>query len=443
MADQQSDDTYTIWRFSLTPLKKVMILLILVSVLIHVYAICSGLGKPVLDFSRYAPEGYKTFYQVPAWILFPFYFVVVYFVVRQSWDAFNAAWLKLPQTGVLQRLDGEEVKDEEVYKMLSRFNHWRIKWFIPLSLIAGIACMYMDSERERDTMIFNGPPQNEQYVDAYDGPKTTLAGQIARACESPDFMSKWLWEKLAKADIDATQICSHNGKTEKAQVVSREAQFKNRRDKATELINKRNMLSNNSGNENIKIRNSFEKPESKQWGPVLLMHIEDAILISFGWLIFFQCIAHSVFFWYFERLNVAKNDGKPLCIKLNSQSAFGEFGLQHWNHALNNLYWYFALGLIIPIMSRLSQPDLKDLDTSQVILQFAIPILVAVPMVTTILSRQNRLPSCWKSLNEADIPDYKKQRLWPLDENWSSKLGVVLAFVILSLSFGFNLVTLV
>jgi hypothetical protein len=175
---------------------------------------------------------------------------------------------------------------------------------------------------------------------------------------------------------------------------------------------------------------------------VLLMHLADGILISFGWLIFFQCLAHPLFFWNFEKLKVAKNTS--LCIKLNYQSTVGEFGLEHWNHALNNLYWYFSAALVIPILSRISQFDLKDLDTSQLVLQYAIPILVAIPMVTTILSRQSRLPECWSAAVEAKVFDvYKKQRLWPLDENWSSKLGVVLAFIILSLSFGMNLASLI
>lgn len=431
MAGLPKNNADTVGRLSVLPLQAIIVLLVLFALLTDVYAIFSSLGEPVLDYSKYTPEGYKTFYQVPAWIPFPLYFVVVYFVVRQSWDAFNVAWLSLPETGVLQHCDGDQVEKEKVHGLLSQFNRWRVTWLIPLSLLAGFLCMYMDSERERDTMITRSSDSGPGHVDAYHEPKTTLAGQLARACESPDFMSKWLWEKLARAEINATDICSSNGKSDKAEIVPREKQYNLRRDKAIELLKSK------------KISNAFEAPPKWQWAPIFLMHIEDAILISFGWLIFFQCIAHPAFFWYFERLNIAKNNNKPLCIRLNSQSALGEFGLQHWNHALNNLYWYFSLGLLIPIMSRLSQPDLTDLDTSQVMLQFAIPVVVAIPMITTILSRQNRLPACWESLNDAEILEYKKQRLWPLDENWSSKLGVVLAFVILSLSFGYNLVTLV
>lgn len=436
MADLRKKNVDSVNRLAVLPLQGIIVILVLLALQIDVYAIVSGLNEPVLDYSNYSPEGYKKFFQVPAWFPFPLFFILVYFVVRQSWEAFNVAWLHLPETDVLQHCKkGPKVEDKVVHGILSQFNRWRVNWLIPLSLLAGFLCMYMDSERERDTMLIGSVSTDPDHVDAYQEPKTTLAGQVARACESPDFMSKWLWEKLANAKVDATEICSLNELKEKYgkdKVIPREAQYNHRRDKAIAAF---------KGNKDIS--NSFSKPPNWQWGPIFLMQLENAILISIGWLIFFQCIAHPVFFWCFERFDIAENQGKPLCIRLNSQSALGEFGLQHWNHALNNLYWFFSLGLLIPIFSRISQPDLKDLDFSQVVLQLAMPVLVAIPMITTILSRQNRLPACWETLSDADALDYKKQRLWPLDENWSSKLGVVLAFVILSISFGYNLVTLI
>jgi len=298
--------------------------------------------------------------------------------------------------------------------------------------------------------------------------KTTLSGQVARACEDPDFMSKWLWEVLSSARIDANDICScPNKKTIKENQLTREQIFHQRVDRFKNIItekgkgivadrekrfqcdkkeeSKNEAAMMEKGNAPTSLNNNYSAHPIGQWLPVLLMHIEDGILISFGWLIFMQCIAHAVFFWIFERLPIKTIEDTQLCIKLNSHSHLQEFGLEHWNHALNNLYWYYSAALIIPILSRISQPDLTDLDTSQVALQFAIPILVAIPMIATVLSRQSRLPACWQALdqkNEADAKSYLSQRLWPLDKNWSSKLGVVLAFIILSISFGINLATL-
>ena len=127
---------------------------------------------------------------------------------------------------------------------------------------------------------------------------------------------------------------------------------------------------------------------------------------------------------------------------MNCTSELHEFGLEHWNHALNNLYWYFSVALIIPFLSRMSQPNLADLDTSQQILEYAIPALVATPMIATILARQSRLPGCFQKRPDEEMKVYMLQRLWPLDKNWSSKLGIVLVFILLSISFGVNMTKL-
>lgn len=430
-----NDGNANLFRFiPRTILGRLIIILVLFACFIDVYAVLSGLNKPV--FSNTPPEGYKAFFQVLAWFPFPIYFILVFFVVRQSWDAFNSAWRSLPNTHVMQKRDGEEIGDKKglLDKIIDNFESWR-KWLlIPLSLVAGATCMYMDSERERDTMMaaYWGYETNLNNVqtDSYEATKTTFSGQVARACEDPDFMSKWLWVELARLDINATKICSlhPNSKTNRPLSDTREKEFVKRMERVKQAV------------ESSREKNdTYLPPPPGQWVPILLMHTEDMLLISFGWLIFFQCVAHTLFFWNFERLPAANIEGDELCLKLNGNSRMGEFGLEYWNHALNNLYWYFSAALIIPILSRISQPNLDDLDTSQLVLQYAIPILVATPMIFTILSRQSRLPACWADLKPNDTTSYLSQRLWPLDKNWSSKLGVVLAFVILSVSFGINL----
>jgi hypothetical protein len=274
-------------------------------------------------------------------------------------------------------------------------------------------------------------------TDSYEVTKTTFSGQVARACEDPDFLSKWLWDELAGlGEVNATILCdlSRDSKTNKPLSDTRKKKFIERMLRVKGVVN-----------EKREERDTYLPPPRGQWVPIFLMHIEDMFLISFGWLIFLQCVAHALFFWNFERLSAANIEGNKLCLKLNSKSDMCEFGLEHWNHALNNLYWFFSPALIIPILSRISQPNLDDLDPSQLVLQYAIPILVATPMISTILARQSRLPDCWEDLatiTPDDTKSYLSQRLWPLDRNWSSKLGVVLAFVILSVSFGINLASL-
>ena len=276
------------------------------------------------------------------------------------------------------------------------------------------------------------------HEDRFNCMQTTFSGQVARACEAPDFQSKWLWEELAKTGMSGKQACN---------LAHRESA--DSPDKSVLISNTRHK----QYQERVKIIHDYvvkHRSEGDTYLPAppgqlvteVMMHLQDMILISLGCLIFLQCVAHAIFFWNFERLPAAKLKGGELCLGLNYKSYLGEFGLEHMNHALNNLYWYFSGALIIPFLSRISQPDLNDLDKSQLMLQYAIPILVATPMISTILARQSRLPACWDSHSPDDMKLYLSQRLWPLDKNWSSKLGILLAFVLLSISFGINMTTL-
>ena len=80
------------------------------------------------------------------------------------------------------------------------------------------------------------------------------------------------------------------------------------------------------------------------------------------------------------------------------------------------------------------------------LLGFAVPACLILPMVVTIIVRQARLPAAWKTLEpEGPVPaaDYRRQQLWPLDRNWSSKLGILLAFALAALSIGFEISQLV
>jgi len=63
-------------------------------------------------------------------------------------------------------------------------------------------------------------------------------------------------------------------------------------------------------------------------------------------------------------------------------------------------------------------------------------------VVATIIARQARLPAAWRTVQpEGPVPpeDFRRQQLWPMHRNWSSKLGIVLAFALAALAIGFEL----
>jgi len=156
-----------------------------------------------------------------------------------------------------------------------------------------------------------------------------------------------------------------------------------------------------------------------------------------------QILLHTAIFGLFERLAVARAHG--LRLMLNCRSPLNEFGLEHWNHALNNFYWAISPALLGVFMSRAATPP-EDYLPGQVMLGIAVPACLLAPMIATILVRQARLIEAWKTLQPqgpVEPEDYRRQQLWPLDRNWSSKLGIVLAFALAALSIGFEVNQLV
>ena len=134
-----------------------------------------------------------------------------------------------------------------------------------------------------------------------------------------------------------------------------------------------------------------------------------------------------------------------LCLRLNCQSPLNEFGLEHWNHALNNFYWAASPVMLAVFLSRASAPP-EDYLPGQNLLGIAVPACLIAPMIATIIARQARLPAAWTTIEPAGpvaAEDYRRQLLWPLDRNWSSKLGIVLAFALAALFLGVELTQLI
>ena len=127
-------------------------------------------------------------------------------------------------------------------------------------------------------------------------------------------------------------------------------------------------------------------------------------------------------------------------IYLDYKSKIGEYGLEYWNHALNNLYWVLSFAVGIPILSSISKPS--D-DIGQVLIRVLVPLVFLTPLIFTIIVRQQCLPEVWRRVEKdgckENIELFQSQLLWPLDKNWISKLGIVIAFILLSYLVGVSL----
>jgi len=155
-----------------------------------------------------------------------------------------------------------------------------------------------------------------------------------------------------------------------------------------------------------------------------------------------QILLHALLFSGFERLvPAARTHG--LRLRLNAASPLNEFGLERWNYALNNFYWFSCIALVSVFLSRIAIPA-ENYQPGQQMLGWIVPTLLLAPMVVTILTRQARLPEVWAAVDsEGDgaptRESYARQQLWPLDRNWSSKLGIILAFLLAALALGYEM----
>jgi len=68
---------------------------------------------------------YKTFFEVPAWYLFPIYFPLAALVIWESWDAFIKVWKKLPETNVIKRRGKKEVSKNTLITLTKEFKKYR------------------------------------------------------------------------------------------------------------------------------------------------------------------------------------------------------------------------------------------------------------------------------------------------------------------------------
>ncbi|MEO1191704.1 MAG: hypothetical protein AAFY02_08115 [Pseudomonadota bacterium] len=324
-----------------------------------------------------APVGYETYFQQANWWPFPFFFLAIAMGLRLTWYPLMRAWAHLAESGVLLGRDGPP-SDEALRQLRSALSGQR-RWALWAALLTTLAVNVIDWL----------PLYGVYFGDA------SLAEQVAAACLRPNASTAWLFAQAGNAPLCQIPESAFTGAR-------------------------------------------IEQPLWQAVYNVILMAQQFA-LIFFAALAVYQILLHTLLFGLFERLAVARR--WSLHLLLNCRSPLNEFGLERWNFALNNFYWASSPIMLAVFLSRAATPPELHLP-GQALLAFAVPAALMAPMVATILVRQARLPAAWRSLEpKGPVPaeDYRRQQLWPLDRNWSSKLGIVLAFALAALSIGFEI----
>lgn len=337
---------------------------------------------------------YKTYFDEANWWPFPFLFLGLAPALFLSWSPLLKVWERLAETGVLSGAQGWSKGRPDAATLARVVDAVRRPRAIAIAIALLIA------------LVINAVDRAPLY-DLYAG-NMSLAEQQDEACRHPGPFVKWILE----AHRGPGFLCDALPAL-RAEAASGESDSK-----------------------------GIAAPAG-QVAFAVITALQQILIVFFAALAVLHILLHTVLFALFEHLGVARAHG--LHLMLNARSPLNEFGLEHWNHALNNFYWAASPALLGVFVSRLSSPPAEYLP-GQVMLGFAVPACLIAPMIATIIVRQARLPETWGTLEpEGPVPpdDYHRQQLWPFDRNWTSKLGIVLAFGLAALSIGFEIDRLV
>jgi hypothetical protein len=333
----------------------------------------------------HAPDTYETYFEQVNWWPYPFFLLGVTPALWLTWRPLLRAWRQLAETGVLLGPVGkpDEATVQQVLGAVRRKRGGAILVAFAIALAVNI----LDVAPRFDLLIGTA----------------TLDQQREFACKYPGPYVKWIFVDVPG---DARRICAFAA------------------------------APSTSGDG----AGIVPPPTQLLFNAILL--IQQFLIVFFVALAVMQILLHTLLFAIFERLAVARAHG--LVLLLNCRSPFNEFGLEHWNYAMNNFYWAASPALLGVFLSRASTPP-EDYLPGQEMLGIAVPACLILPMIATIIARQARLPAAWRTVQpEGPVApeDFRRQQLWPMDRNWSSKLGIVLAFALAALAIGFALTQL-
>ena len=352
------------------------------------WGLAIGLGFD--DRPQYAPATYRTYFELYNWWPYPFFFLALAPVLWLTWKPFLDVWPRLAGTGVLHGPDGTP-DDAAIDAIRVLTGRWR-RWAIFMAFLIAVFVNVVD----RAPVI------------AIYGSDMTFSQRLEFTCEariaSPDAFVKWLYDdRRARTETP----CNEQGPETPALGADRDSKS--------------------------------SAPPAAQLLFVAIAWAQQFLIVLFSALAVIQVLLHTLVFAVFDRLEIARI--RSLRLDLNGSSPLNEFGLEHWNYTLNNFYWAVCPALLGVFLSRAATPP-ADYAPGQQMLGIAVPAILILPMIATVIVRQARLPRAWSLLKpegQVDPEDFRRQQLWPLDRNWSSKLGILLAFALAALSLGMEL----
>ena len=415
----------------LGPLGKSTLALVIYSLVVLGIAAATGIHAS-FDFGTDKQLHFAGYLEKYNWSLFFLWWLFLAALVHLTWAPFLEAWRDLQQNEMLRDRDGNPATAEQVDRLCQQMGRFRMI-LLGAAIAISLVITVVDTQNLRDVYQACSPVKTKETETIE--PSRRLLLELA-----PDMSQE-------VRDIEKARENQINSKKDIAE------KYQNSEEGSCETVLSSLRLADNL---ELDFNIAYLIPDySKADVEFVAPSYRANRMLNYA--VYFQQVAAGVMavlatlqlalicylFWRLERAAGLNREG--LQLRLDPYSKLREFGLERWNHAWNNVYWVFSLVLLLPLASLYSQ-TVDGIDPGQVLLRYVVPILVAAPMVATIIARQQRLPDLWPRIRQEQdsglVELYHKQLLWPLDRNWASKLGIIVSFVMVGYLLGKNLLDL-
>jgi hypothetical protein len=393
---------------------------------------------------------YKGVEELPNWSLYPVWFFILACATRLTWHPFVAAWQAMPARGLIVRADTNSestggqargdrndlspadhwraavVADDEQERLRAYFSQWAKRWrrgLIPAALVTSGVLMWFDNVQQWKVYERESVPASPVCIV---GCPLKIDKTNACRCRSSD---EGDCEALSKCEA-RDQICTcptGESTCNNVWVPGLDCDFS-----VAHLVDATR-------------RGSLKRL-------FMIMCTLEVGLTALATLSFLQLVLHTTAFWCCAASERIRLGACSYQVRMNPYSPNNEFGLEGWNQVLNNVYWMLSPALLIAIVSKSTLDDPENY-RGQMLMRHLVPLVVALPMILSIIARQVLLERVWveadallrppKDANTAhlDVIEHylgrlHAQRIWPLTENWASKAGLALAFLLLSVLLG-------
>ena len=329
------------------------------------------------------------------WAGFVLFFPLLGLLTVSNWKSFENAWRRLPEKGVLQEMtySGTQLLSSNGIQAIIDHLYGLRRRCVCIALVIGLALTIVDSTC---TGTFH-------YPSLYNWLPACFKGECARTIKSNNRPKFGFKPYSYKPHDDSGHVREIKLVAEKDFMILH-LEFEDKE-------------------ENVKPRD-LPGAEVAGYMLVIVAYLMQGVLIAIGFILPFQIFIHLRVFSFLALFPFRHAGARG--IQLNFRDKMGEFGLADWNNATNNTNVIIAFGMLIPVISAMNQPEVRD-DVGQILLMLFLPLLLLVPILWSIMMRrvlQLRLKRNFQQLSASEKDSYKQQVLLPFDRDMISKVVI-------------------